>query len=165
MSSLLTLFYILLASSITVMSSPSVLSRLRARLSSQPQLLEAPKSGTEQAQDRDALQKSISDAVAAALNNEEFTKAVANHLAIQLQPSLKAALDISAVESKLLASNEQLTQRINDTNTQTSSKISKLSALVDTSNTTTTDKLSALDGAVTKITDSLVELGNAVKHG
>ena len=91
--------------------SPTIFTRLRNRFSSIPTAIEASKpSPDEEAKDLEVLQKAIGDAVTAALNNDDFTTKVASHLASQIQPSIKTALDISALESKLLASNEQLNQ-------------------------------------------------------
>ena len=117
----------------------------------------------EQAEDRAAFEKAITDAVAAAIKNDEFTQAVATNLASQLQPSLKAALDISSVETKLLAANEQLVKRVDEADNQTTSKLAGLSSLVDTTGSTTAGKVSAIEAAVAHITASLSELGNNVK--
>lgn len=117
----------------------------------------------QQAEDRAAFEKAVTDAVAAAIKNEEFTQAVATNLAEQLQPTLKAALDISSVEAKLLAANDQLAKRVDEVDSQTTSKLADLSSLVDSSSTTTAGKVSAIEVAVAQIAASLSELGNNVK--
>ncbi|PMD33497.1 hypothetical protein L207DRAFT_518238 [Hyaloscypha variabilis F] len=137
--------------------SPSVWQRLTGR-TPKPKAVAAP-TEEEQAKDKEAVQKAISEAVSAALTGDDFTKAVAGHLATQLQPSLKAALDISTVETKLLDSNADLSKRIDESNT----KLSDLSTTLDTNDTTTSGKISAIEAAVAHITESLVELGYTVK--
>ena len=117
----------------------------------------------EQAEDRAAFEKAITDAVAAAIKNDEFTQAVATNLASQLQPSLKAALDISSVETKLLAANDQLAKRADEADNQTTTKLAGLSSLIDTTSSTTAGKVSTIEAAVAHITASLSELGNNVK--
>ncbi len=137
--------------------SPSVWQRLTGR-TPKPKAVAAP-TEEEQAKDKEAVQKAISEAVSAALTGDDFTKAVAGHLATQLQPSLKSALDISTVETKLLDSNADLSKRIDESNT----KLSDLSTTLDTNNTTTSGKILAIEAAVAHITESLVELGYTVK--
>jgi hypothetical protein len=70
----------------------------------------------------------------------DFLKSVAGYLATQLQPTLKSALDFSSFEAKLLASTEQLSQRFDDSSTQTAGKVESLSSLIDISNTTGTSR-------------------------
>ncbi|TAQ85950.1 hypothetical protein B7494_g5716 [Chlorociboria aeruginascens] len=123
------------------------------------------------AKDREALQKAVEEAVSTALGNDAFTKAVAAHLASQIQPSIKTVLDtikpaveavssrVSDLETKLLSSNEQFSQRLNEASTQTTDKLAELSA----SNTTTVGKISSLEEVVTKITASLSALGADIK--
>jgi hypothetical protein len=118
----------------------------------------------EQAEDRAAFEKAITDAVAAAIKNEEFTQAVASNLASQLEPILKAALDLSSIEAKLLAANDQLTKRVDEADTQTVGKLAGLSSLVDTTSTTNAGKIEAIEAAVAQITASLSELGSNVKE-
>jgi hypothetical protein len=117
----------------------------------------------QQAEDRAAFEKALTDAVAAAIKNDEFTQAVATNLASQLQPSLKAALDISSVETKLLAANDQLAKQVGEADAQTTTKLAELSSLIDASSTTAAGKVSAIEAAVAQITLSLSELGNNVK--
>ncbi|KIN04416.1 hypothetical protein OIDMADRAFT_50279 [Oidiodendron maius Zn] len=117
----------------------------------------------QQAEERAAFEKAVTDAVAAAIKNDEFTQAVATNLASQLQPSLKAALDISSVEAKLLAANDQLAKRLDDVDAQTTGKLADLSSLVDSSNTTTAGKVSAVEAAISQIAATLSELGSNVK--
>jgi hypothetical protein len=141
--------------------SPSLWQRLRGH-SSTPKAVAAP-TEEEQAKDKEAVQKAIAEAVSVALTGDDFTKAVAGHLATQLQPSLKSALDISTVETKLLESNAELSKRIDESNSQTNTKLSNLSTALDTNNTTAAGKISAIEAAVAHITESLVELGYTVK--
>jgi len=82
--------------------SPSIWQRLTGR--GAPTKPIAAPTEEEQAKDKETVQKAIADAVSAALTGDDFTKAVAGHLATQLQPSLKSALDISTVEAKILES-------------------------------------------------------------
>ena len=117
----------------------------------------------QQAEERAAFEKAVTDAVAAAIKNDEFTQAVATNLASQLQPSLKAALDISSVEAKLLAANDQLAKRLDDVDAQTTGKLADLSSLVDSSNTTTAGKVSVVEAAISQIAATLSELGSNVK--
>jgi hypothetical protein len=141
--------------------SPSLWQRLRGH-SSTPKAVAAP-TEEEQAKDKEAVQKAIAEAVSAALTGDDFTKAVAGHLATQLQPSLKSALDISTVETKLLESNAELSKRIDESNTQANTKLSDLSTALDTNHATAAGKITAIEAAVAHITESLVELGYTVK--
>jgi hypothetical protein len=129
----------------------------------EPAKIEPAPTPEQQAEDRAAFEKAVTDAVAAAIKNDEFTQAVATNLAEQLQPSLKAALDISSVETKLLTSHEQLLKRVDEVDSQLTSKLADLSSLVETSSTTTAGKISAIEAAVANISLSLSELGNNVK--
>jgi hypothetical protein len=117
----------------------------------------------QQAEERAAFEKAVTDAVAAAIKNDEFTQSVATNLASQLQPSLKTALDISSVEAKLLAANDLLTKRVDEVDAQTAAKLADLSNLVDTNNTTTAGKVSGVEAVVAQIAAALSELGNNVK--
>ena len=159
MSSFLKYLYTLPAVLVTAVMAPTIFARWRGK----PQAVEAAKpTEEEQAQQRELLQKTVQDAVAAALNTEAFTKAVAVHLASELQPSLKAALDTSAIDTKIVESNEQLSQRIDTSNSETASKLSELSTLINTNNTTSANKISAVEGALAQITASLADLGKNV---
>ena len=140
---------------------PSLWQRLRGS-NSAPKAIAAP-TEEEQAKDKEAVQKAIAEAVSAALNGEDFTKAVAGHLATQLQPSLKAALDISTFETKLLESNAELSKRVDESTALSNTKLSDLSTLLDANNTTTAGKISSIEASVALITESLVELGYTVK--
>jgi hypothetical protein len=124
----------------------------------------APKLSSEEQEARDKEDKeAFQKAIAEALNNEDFTKAVARHLAAELQPTLKEAFDPSALESKLLASNEHLSKGVTDSSTQNAAKLAELSTSLDTNNTTTAAKISALEAAVAEISTSVTELVNTVK--
>lgn len=101
--------------------------------------------------------------VNAGLNSDDFLKNVAVHLASQLQPTLKANLDLSAIETKFLTGNEQLVQRIDESKTETASKLEGLSSLIDISNTTSTSRISAIEAAITQINTSIAGLGNNLK--
>jgi hypothetical protein len=105
-------------------------------------------------QDQEVVQKAISDAVTAALNNDDFTKAVAVHLATQLQPTLKSALDISTVE-------ENLSRRLDEIQTATTARLSDLSN--DLNTLKSADKTAGLEEAVTQINVLLAALGKDVK--
>ena len=104
-------------------------------------------------QDQELVQKAISEAVTAALNNDAFTRSVAVHLATQLQPALKAALNISSVE-------ESLSKRLDEIQTATTARLSDLSNDLNTYKSN--DGTVALEEAVAKINASLVALGNDV---
>src|SRR6266487_2743419 len=99
--SLIALLSIIPVSIVIAMTSP--FRRWRNRLTGTPTTdaaaAPAPKAPTEEelAQDREVFEKAIANAVNSSLINEEFTKAVAGHLALQIQPSIKTALDISTV--------------------------------------------------------------------
>jgi hypothetical protein len=161
MSSFFTFLKNLPASFMTAMSPPIWQRRLRRTDPPQKNVAAPPEQ--EQANTQEAAQKAIAEAVSTALNSDDFTKAVADHLTVQLQPSLKAALDISNVETKLLESNAELSKRIDESNTQTAAKISELSNLLDTNNAATTGKISSNEAAVAHITEILLELGNNVR--
>jgi hypothetical protein len=83
--------------------------------------------------------------VNAGINNDGFLKNVTIHLASQIQPILKGTLDLSGIESKLLTSNGQLLQRIDEAKVQTVGDLESLSSLIDISNTTSTSRLSAIE--------------------
>lgn len=129
------------------------------------QIDNAPRLSSEEQEARDKEDKeAFQKAIAEALNNEEFTKAVARHLTAELQPTLKeAAFDPSALESKLLASNEKLSKDVTDNSTQNAAKLAELSTSLDTNNTTTAAKISALEAAVAQISTSVTELVSTVK--
>ncbi|KAH8815305.1 hypothetical protein F5884DRAFT_771877 [Xylogone sp. PMI_703] len=56
---------------------------------------------TKKAEHNEAFRKSISDGLNTVLNNDDFAKAVAAHLAKQLQPIVNPTLDISSIEERL----------------------------------------------------------------
>jgi len=159
MSPFLTFFYNLFAA----IMAPSLFSWG----SSKPaEIAAAPKLSTEEqethdTQEREAFQKAVREA----MNNEDFTKAVASQLALQLQPTLKAASETSALvlESKILASNDKLSKTVSESDTQTASKLSELSSSLDTSSTAAVAKISALEDAVAQISASVSELTSTVK--
>ena len=134
---------------------PGFFTRFRARLSAAPlpQADVAKPTEEELQQDQEAVQKAISEAVTAALKNDDFTKAVAVHLATQLQPTLKSALDISTVE-------ENLSKRLDEIQTATTARLSDLSN--DLNNFKYTDKIYTLEEAVAQINVLLAALGKDV---
>jgi hypothetical protein len=155
MSPFLTFFYNLFAA----IMAPSLFSWGTSKPTEieAPTKLSAEEQEAQEAQERETFQKAVREA----LNNEDFTKAVASQLALQLQPTLKAASETSALvlESKILASNEQLSKSVNESDTQTASKLTDLG----TSNIATAAKISALEEAVAQISASVSELTNTVK--
>ena len=142
-----------------IMSNP--FSRWSGRWSAQPKTIEAPKtapSEEELAADQKVLDKSVADAVNAVLTSEVFTKAVAVHLAEQIQPTLKSSLDISAVEAKLLASNDTLAQKVKDIDGQTTAKISELASQLSTNHNTTAGHFSGVEESIGDIKGTLAAL-------
>jgi hypothetical protein len=138
------------------MPSDGFWSRFRGRINPPPAEQTGGRKQTEEElkQDQETVTKAISEAVTTALNNDDFTKAVAVQLALQLQPSLKAALDISTVE-------ENLSKRLDEIQTATTARLSEISN--DLNSYKSSNKTSTLEEAVNNVDVLLNTLGKDVK--
>ncbi|EPQ64624.1 hypothetical protein BGT96224_A20931 [Blumeria graminis f. sp. tritici 96224] len=142
------------------MPSTNMFYKIRASLISPklPVIEDTDRSEEEQEADEKRIQKSISEAVSAVVDKEEFQKALAVRLAAELQPSL-SALDSSNYVSNLQVSTNKITQQLDAHDT----KITHLSTLLSSSDSNTSERITAIESAVAKISTSLGELENCIK--
>ncbi|KAI6248838.1 hypothetical protein HI914_02998 [Erysiphe necator] len=131
------------------MSTTGILNRLKAKLTSQQISTKEITSLADRENEikQKAVNQSICDAVSAAVNSEEFTKAVAEHLASELKPSLKN-LDPTSYYDNLKLSNDKISEQFEDQNT----KLTHLSTILETNNASTAKKISNIEESINNIT-------------
>ncbi|KHJ34701.1 putative cd209 antigen [Erysiphe necator] len=142
-------FYNIQTSIIGAMSTTGILNRLKAKLTSQQISTKEITSLADRENEikQKAVNQSICDAVSAAVNSEEFTKAVAEHLASELKPSLKN-LDPTSYYDNLKLSNDKISEQFEDQNT----KLTHLSTILETNNASTAKKISNIEESINNIT-------------
>lgn len=131
------------------MSTTGILNRLKAKLTSQQISTKEITSLADRENEikQKAVNQSICDAVSAAVNSEEFTKAVAEHLASELKPSLKN-LDPTSYYDNLKLSNDKISEQFEDQNT----KLTHLSTILETNNASSAKKISNIEESINNIT-------------
>ncbi|POS86096.1 hypothetical protein EPUL_004441 [Erysiphe pulchra] len=142
------------------MSTTGLLNRLKAKLSSQQFSTKDIASLAERENEikQKAINQSICDAVTAAINSEEFTKAVAECLASELKPSLKN-LDPSSYCSKLQLSTDKISHQFESQDT----KLTHLSTILETSNSSTAEKVTNIEASINNITKLQEDLEKSFK--
>lgn len=142
------------------MSTTGLLNRLKAKLSSQQFSTKdiASLADRENEIKQKAINQSICDAVTAAVNSEEFTKAVAERLATELKPSLKN-LDPSSYCAKLQLSTDKISQQFEAQDT----KLTHLSTILETSNSSTAEKVTNIEVSISNITKAQEDLEKSFK--